>query len=543
MATRIADLASPIIEEDLAYVERELELEVDGIFLKIVEDTEDVSEGFGRGFGGTSVTFEKTVTMAAGTTGAFRNVDIGDPVLNPTNRDTSTGGEASGQSIGQIQNLKPYSTYRAFPGIAEMSFPGFVQKKIRLVQGMGSVAAPLAWHQIAKLSVTMRDQVALTLRGLGKKIAQAEVNSIYSLHPTAGRTSDSTGSGALAAIGSSVSTGPFTRSNGGTTNSVLTIDLAHAKITLARVRKFQQGQILAIVKQADFRDWVTTAIQTEATTKTTGAFVIALDPTGKTVSLELVDMTTGASATWADPSSVDYSDSYIVPHPGLQQGGVVSGSLSPGMYTSTAMFGPSGIKSWLLSSGTAFGIALATWGQFKSIIASVGGVLDQTTLNKYIGGFYDAYGAMYSLDSLIGTTGILTAYLDSVTPLYRYEMYGKAMRLKEGWSSFGYSYQGRDFEYLASSYQGPGRLWILKMSDGNIRRAQPPDIEGTGSMNSVPGMIQFVNPLYGGNIWSPVYNGDGARVEGSEAPFLCYREYYAEQLPGIELTDITEINA
>lgn len=537
----IMDILGATIQEDLAFTEREIELEIDGIFSRIVNTSEGVERtSFGRtgAFSSPTMTFSKIVTFAVGVAGAYRNVDIRDPVM-----DTGAAGLGRVQ-VDQIHiGMKPFSSWRTFPGIEEQSWPGYVQKEVRLVQAMGSLAAPLAWFMESQLSSALVDAVALSMKGLGRNIAHAEVNSLYSNKPTSGiMQSSGEYPGALAEIvtlGVTVVDNDGATGTGavGTTDDSGTSNTARLKfiddsLLVGRVARFRQGMKVMIVDDDDLENFRTTGSVTKAV-----AYVTKVDPLNKYATIKLYD-TAGAALAWSGVASGDF----IIPHPG----GVVTEDQVEGVYDATndsAAFGPTGIEAWLTDSGTPFGIALSTWGQFKSLVQAINGVLDDTMLNKYIGGFFDAYGAMYDLDTLIGTTGILTAYLDSVTPLYHYQRQGERLKMKEGWASLDYAYQGKEFEFLVSRYQRAKQLWILKMGDGNIQRLEPPPIPGTSGRGDVPGMVQFVNPFFGqSGIWSGARGTNSALVEAVEAPFLVYREYTAEQLPGIKLTGITELN-
>jgi hypothetical protein len=216
-----------------------------------------------------------------------------------------------------------------------------------------------------------------------------------------------------------------------------------------------------------------------------------------------------------------------------------------GLYTGSASgtcpSGPSGIETWLVSSGSdVFGFNLGNHPQFKSLVAAVNGVLDEATLNKYVGGFFDAYGAMYGLDSVMTTTGVLTAYMEAIDGLYRYQRQGERLTLHEGWASMDYAWQGQQFEIMASRYIYPETVYIHKTRDQNIKRYGLPKY-GTQT-SGFPGGIDFVAPLLGSStIFMPTRQSDDI-IQFAQAPFNIFREWCPDQLPGVKLTAVTELN-
>jgi hypothetical protein len=195
-----------------------------------------------------------------------------------------------------------------------------------------------------------------------------------------------------------------------------------------------------------------------------------------------------------------------------------------------------------VNSGSPFGINLSNHPQFKSLVGAVNAVLDEATLNKYVGGFYDAYGGMYMVDSVLTTTGVMTAYMESIDGLYRYARNNERLTLKEGWTSMDYAWQGQTFEILASRYQKPGQAYIMKTGDQNLKRYVPPTVDSTRSQSGFSGEIQFIAPFLGSStIWKPAHISS-ATSEFAEAPFLCLREWCPDQMAGIKLTGLTELN-
>jgi len=165
-----------------------------------------------------------------------------------------------------------------------------------------------------------------------------------------------------------------------------------------------------------------------------------------------------------------------------------------------------------------------------------------------VGTFLDAYGGMYELDSVITTTGAALSWLDSLDGLGRFSRQGKAISVKGGWMSMGYTYNGRDFEMLVSRFQAKGQAYICYLGGNNLRRLVPPPLGGAGRISDYAGEIQFVAPLMGSNnnflpLWDTGAASGGGLTQFLIAPFQTWRENYPEQLPGIKVTGLDEIVA
>lgn len=437
------------------------------------------SSGVTRGIGRS---WQVIVTFATGVAGAFKNV----PAAGVTTKDQALTGQVSQWDT---------STFRTFPGVGAQTQPGYVQKTATLVQGMGIFSLPYTFFAAEELDASITEPIELIIRGTAKNVMQSEANHYY------------TNSSTIKPIFTAVTAATALTTNGAAT---CVFNFANTTASVGRIARLIPGMLV------DGMD--SSASPDEVLTNATGGVVTIVDYIGK---IFTVYFSAGA-VTFADG---DYL--------------IQSGSTS----AATVTTGPSGAETWLKASGTVFGIDLSTHPQFKSLVAAVAGVLDEHTLDKYVGGFYDAYGGMYGLDSMITTTGVLTAYREALDGLHRYDRNNEAMKIKGGWVSMDYVYNGEPFEFLASRYQKPGQAYIQKLGQGNLRRYVPPAPKLVTKRGEFPIDIQFIAPLFGSsNIFLPAHNTSAALTEFNQAPFVCLREWCPRQLPGILLTGLTEIN-
>lgn len=493
-AVTIIAMLDKVVKEELAFVKRASEPEVDGIFKRMYTTSAGVERG------GTGRGWIRKHTFPTGLSGHFHNLD---PV----------GGNTLDQSNTGQSNMYATPT-RTFPGVTDVTAPNYLQKTIGLVQGMGSFAFPLQVLEANELDAALTDVIGLTIQGVGKKVAQTEANSWYSNNSGPGTVGGTTAvrQNDVFTI-ADVTGGSFEPVVSGAASPTLVLQFATSAgifdtaVMTGTIGRLMPGMTLQHRSAAH-----------AAKTATAKVIVSSVDYLARRVTLKTTDA--GNFDALADGD-------YFVPR------GSVDG-------TSGFNWGPSGPASWLKASGTVFGIDLSVYPQFKSLVSAVNNVLDETTLNKHVATFFDAYGAMYGLDTMITRSGVLNAYLENIDGLHRYERFGKTMRLKEGFTSFDYEYDGNQFECLTSRYMERGTAWIMKTKGQNIKRYVPPYISGAGKRSEFNSEIQFWAPLTGSkNIFLPATVSD-AHSEFVVAPFYCFREVCPDQIPGIVLTGLEE---
>lgn len=212
-----------------------------------------------------------------------------------------------------------------------------------------------------------------------------------------------------------------------------------------------------------------------------------------------------------------------------------------------------GLEDWIQSSGTILGGAagapcldLDVYSQFKSLVASINGPLTDIVMNRYVGGFLDAYVGN-TLDTIVTTMGVTIRHLEQ--PLTRgggtgpevlfYDRTGKALNVHGGWDDIGYSFNGRKFNWLISPLCINGRLYVTKFNGGNVRRYMPPRVGGLDTR--VGDEVEFLAPLAGSsNVFLPGRGADGQVQELIEAPFWQYILVCPMDVRSVKLTDLTE---
>ena len=212
-----------------------------------------------------------------------------------------------------------------------------------------------------------------------------------------------------------------------------------------------------------------------------------------------------------------------------------------------------GLEDWMKSSGQIMGgssdttnrlnpgLDLDTQSQFKSQVVSVNGPLTDAVMNGYIGGFLDAYPGQ-SLDTIITTMGVTLKYLEQ-PGLYNNRMFydrtGKTLDVAGGWEDVSYSFNGRKLRWIISPMCISGKLYALKMNNGNIKRYVPPAVGGKDAR--IGSEVEFLNTLAGGSsIFKIAHASTGASQALLEAPFWQYCLIAPVDVKGCKLNNLTE---
>jgi len=207
-----------------------------------------------------------------------------------------------------------------------------------------------------------------------------------------------------------------------------------------------------------------------------------------------------------------------------------------------------GLEDWIASSGYIMGgsssgqhgLDLDTQSQFKSQVVTVSGPLTDTVMNGYIGGFLDAYPGQ-SLDTIITTMGVTLKYIEQ-PGLYNNRMFydrtGKTLDVAGGWDDASYSFQGRRFKWIISPMCISGRLYAIKLNNGNIKRYVPPKV--AGSDGRIGSEVEFLAALSGPSIFKIAHADSGASQALLEAPFWEYHLVCPVDVKSVKLSSLTE---
>lgn len=384
------------------------------------------------------------------------------------------------------------SALATFPGPEEAPMAGLVQRRLQLTEGLGNFFLPLEVFQTDQLSASTYKYVAENIRQVVKFIAQIKATNFYAVAPT----------GTIKPLTVVVSS-----TDNGAGNE--TLDMSSA--VYGRIRNFLPGMLVDILDATN--SYASLLPSNEY------ALVTAVDYLNKAVTIK----SSGGSDWQADLAAGDV----IIPY---------------NCGATTTGYGPSGVESWVVESGSPYNISVTTYPQFKSMIAAVSASLTESLLNKYVGSFMEAYGI--SLDSFLTTGGVVREMLDQVEDLGMFQRQGAAVNAQFGWSDIGYSYNGKKYNWLLSSYCTSGYLYGLKLAEGNLTRYVPPGVPGTGSYKGFEGDVEFMGPFMGANgVFMPTTTSAGRITKVLQAPFRLMEEYAPREIQSIKLTGITELNA
>lgn len=393
-----------------------------------------------------------------------------------------------------------YGTGQSWQGVDEMAGSNLIQRVITLKRGMGNFQVPFNLFRVDKLDASVGSVVGEIVRGAAKRHSLSDVHSFWKLNAT----------------GNAI--GKITADGSGTdiTNTTQAFTL-----TDGRIRSFYPGLYVDIYTDSS---GPANLVNTAAV-----CIVDKVDYFAKSVSIRTV----ASSDTAALSASTAY---WLVP--GSKEG--VSGNIGSG--DGTGDNSPAGLKDWIKTSGTVQGITLSAYPQFKSIVDTTNsGALESDVLNKYIGGFVDALGM--GLDTILTTTGVMLGFLENISStqqLIRYENQNAALQVKAGFQPMGYMYDGKVYRFATSPNCHTGKVFIIKLGDGNLKKYVPPRLPKVQSEGRFAGECEFVAPLMGFNsIFAPLL-ANSAVTDSLQAPYENWCEYCMHEPMGIELGTFDE---
>lgn len=508
-AITIMDSLSKTIKEEIDPTINETLPELDPTFKQIARSSVGVTrDGIGRDWKKIQV----FSTSIAGTH-TWRSAAGGSLVDGLGGRNLQVEAGAGQYGTGSL---------RTWQTLDQMTTPGFVQRYCTLVQGYGNFHVPLDVMRTDKLDASVGSVVAQITKGAAKREALSQVHAFWKLGHASTYTPGAGVQGNL--IGTITSISASAQDIPAPTSAPV-----ECKLQSGRIRSFFPGLLIDIFAAAG----------TSVINSTNPVVVMRVDYLKKSI---WIKKTAGSAAS----------------------NGIVANTASPllvlpwnngstDLTSTTASYSPSGLVDWIKMATTAesdsspttsvFGINLKWYPQFSSIVdTSLSGALTSDVLNKYIGGFSDAYGS--ELDTILTTPGVILGFLeniDSGAQLLRYDTQGEALAVEAGFMPFGYVHDGKKYRIMTSPNCPTGVVYVLKLGDKNIQKIVPPRLDGVRSDSKFSSEIEFVAPVFGGNgIFMPAYNTSGQLTDAVQAPYLTYCEFMPKMVQGIKIGTFAE---
>jgi len=405
-----------------------------------------------------------------------------------------------------------------FPNAIHAPHSASIQRILTLHKSTGNFSIPVAWIQADSLGASVHSKVTQDIKAVGQLRALTEAQSFF--------------------MGSSNALGQLLTYTGtGEASGYFTCTLDQ---TTGRTAFLRPGMLVDVyANNSGTPNWGSTGGTHHKNDTSTGApwgttyvplIISDIDYTNGTIKVAAVRNTSLASGSI---TQIAIGDWLVLANCGTTSGREMK---------------TWGLEDWIKSSGTIMGgsggtevLDLDTYSQFKSIVAAVNGPLTDSVLNKYVGGFLDAYTGT-ELDTFITTTGVTMKYLEQPTLSNNrmfYDRTGKALSVMGGWDDVGYSFNGKKFNWITSSMCLAGRLYAIKLGGGNLKKYVPPRIGGTDGRVGTD--LEFLAPLGGSSgIFMVARSSTGAAMEVLEAPFWQYCLIAPEEVKGVKLTGLTE---
>jgi hypothetical protein len=452
--------------------------------------------------------------------------------LAGTIRASSPLGPSTETFNSTVNRIQAHDTY---PGVADTPLPGVDQRYIQLGKLHGNVVLNLSMKRAQRLRGVVDNYPATVIRQFSKLLAHTLAMTWY-MDPNA----------TVAEIDAD-----HTNVTASRTGNIVTVTQEHASDPLLNRAKGTHRRLLPAMQ---FDLWNATEA-TCFTTRSWAMLVSHMNMYGTTgASSEVMQLyfnnTQDAIEFTTEVGTTKASNIRMVPYSAFAS--------RASDQTGLSRF-PCGYLSWMLDSGTIFGdyfgdssISATSHGSlFKSLVKTSTGSLTEATVNEYISSFESANGIL--LDTVVTTPGVslnlLATYgLDAGSTIVRIPREGnQAQRLELGTDDiFGYRWNGHVFQVLTSNYMAGGEFIVLKRSEGNLVRYEPPGIDDAhGAVSSEGGpsfdpKIEWLGLNFGDTIWMPSTATGGGKTDGIEAPYDLIVQHAAKEVRGIRLAGCTE---
>jgi hypothetical protein len=398
-----------------------------------------------------------------------------------------------------------------YPSATNLPMKAIINVQVPMAKGMGNIAWPLEFKRAEQMTAAIAKYTELNMKASAKMLALNQANSFFA-----------PASGVIATISAVSSTGA--------SDGVIT-----ATITNGRIFQFTDGMIVDIYR-LDSGTQGTDAVWSQR--NVTGAVatrcvVDGVNYLGTTYNLRMVcDTTTDAAIAAGD--LIVLADTYVNDtNDYARKGPMGIEDMLKAAAASTYVMSP--------ANSSSYGFDLSKYPNFGSLVAAISGVLDEQTLNKYLGTFFDATGL--TIDTIVTTRGVINKYseyplLDSARQVW--DRSGAGLKFTGGRSTVSQTYEGRDWELMQSRFVAPGTLYGVKRK-GNFKIAVPPSVPGTTSQGTEYGApIEFVGQALGyADDFIPVL-ANSEHTDMVQSPFSMFYQVICETPQGIKLTAITE---
>lgn len=410
-------------------------------------------------------------------------------------------------TVSGSDNFNMFGAPATYPGIDEVTAPTQFQANVTLIQHKGNFFLPIEYMRFDQYDASIGSLVSQLVKGVSTKIAQQEAASFYT---------DATYK-ALGDVGDSSATVANVSGN----TSKVTVNLAGTSAS-GRVHRFMQGMLVDLWKS-------------DGTIKRNADFLIAIDdvdPLNNTITLMRMD-----GQEFQTTTSLNGGITYATAG-GDNDWIVIKDSVSHGL---------TNMNSWIVNSGTLFGVDLAKHSHWKSYIPSaLSAVLTENLLNKHYYKFAESYPGIWP-ESAITTWGVLLGLIDNLgasdnAGRFRFDRNGERLNVKAGFSAFDYAFAGRPVTVYTSTYQDEGTWHGIQLTDGNLKRYVPPPLPGAKKDAKVGNELEFIAPLGGSDSIFMHATVGGRATDYVQAPFKRQFQIMPEDPRSIKLTGITPIS-
>lgn len=399
-----------------------------------------------------------------------------------------------------------------YPAATNLPLKAIIQVQVPLAKGVGNIAWPLEFKRAEKMTAAIAKYTELNMKAAAKMVALNQANSFFA-----------PASGVIAQVNG-------TPSSTGASDGVIT-----ATIDNGRIFQFQDGMLIDIYRlssgtQGTDAVWAQVNVASAVATR---CVVDGVNYLGTTNNLRLVcDATLDAAV--ANNDYLILADTYVnATDDYARKGPMGIEDMLKAAAASTYVMSP--------ANSSSYGFDLSKYPNFGSLVVAVSGVLDEATLNKNLGLFFDATGL--TIDTVVTTRGVINKYsefplLDSARQMW--DRTGAGLKFVGGRGTVSQTYEGRDWELMQSRFVAPGTLYGVKKS-GNFKIAVPPSQPDTNSEGTEYGApIEFVGQALGyADDFIPVLS-DSTHTDMVQSPFGMFYQVICETPQGIKLTSITE---